>query len=189
MPRKRGGREPFRPTKEELDAAYGKRVKDVIAPGLKVLFVGINPGRHSAAVGHHFAGPANRFWKALQLSGFTDRTLSPFDERDLLLYGLGVTNLVGRATATAAEIDDDEIRRGGRRVVRKARSYKPSFVAFLGLSAYRKAFARPKAPLGLQEQKIGISKVWLLPNPSGLNAHYQLPDFARIFGELRRAVD
>ena len=174
-----------RPTKEEIAAAYGKRVPDVIASGLRVLFCGINPGLYSGAVGHHFARPGNRFWPALHRSGFTPRRLTAFEERELLEFGLGVTNLVERATAGAAELDDDELRRGSRRLLRKVRRVEPGFVAFCGVTAYRVAFGDRSADVGPQERGLGPAHVWVLPNPSGLNAHYQIDDLAREFGRLR----
>ena len=164
-------------------------VPDLIAPGLRVLFCGINPGLVSAATGHHFARPGNRFWPALQASGFTERRLRPSEERLLLDVGLGITNLVGRATASAAELEPVEFRAGRRGLERKARRYEPACVAVLGLGAYRLAFGRPRAETGLQPERLGPAALWLLPNPSGLNAHHQLPDLARAFGELRRFVD
>jgi TDG/mug DNA glycosylase family protein len=179
---------PFRPSKQEIAAAEGAPVADVIAPGLAVLFCGINPGLYSGAVGHHFARPGNRFWKALHAAGFTPRVLSPFEERELLDHGLGITNLVNRATATAAGVSDDELLRGAVLLRRKVRRNRPGWTAMLGLSAYRIAFKRPHAAVGPQEDMIGDTGVWLLPNPSGLNAHYQIPDLARAFGELREAA-
>jgi TDG/mug DNA glycosylase family protein len=180
--------EPCRPTKQQIAAAQGSKVPDVIQPGLAVLFVGINPGLYSGAVGHHFARPGNRFWKALHLAGFTDRVLSPFEEHALLDYGVGVTNLVERATAGADEITAEELRRGAGRLERKICRHQPAFVAFLGLGAFRTAFGRGDADVGPQPEDICRSGVWLLPNPSGLNAHYQLADLARTFGALRRAA-
>jgi double-stranded uracil-DNA glycosylase len=178
---------PWRPTKEQLAAAYGKKISDLIAVDLRVLFVGINPGLYSGAVGHHFARPGNRFWPALHAAGFTPHLLSPFEERELLQYGLGITNLVARTTATAAELTTDELQQGAKLLERKVRRYKPRFVAFLGLDSYRKGLARPRATVGAQEDGIAESRVWLLPNPSGLNAHFQLPDLARLYGELNLA--
>jgi TDG/mug DNA glycosylase family protein len=178
----------WKPTKAEIAAAAGKKVADVMAPDLKVLFCGINPGLYSAAVGHHFARPGNRFWPALHLGGFTDRLLSPFEERELLEGGWGITNVAGRATAGAGELSDEELIAGARRLVRKVRRYRPLFVAFLGITAYRTAFARPKAVLGRQEEKIGGSSIWVLPNPSGRSAHHRLADLARLFAELRQAT-
>lgn len=180
---------PWRPTRAQLDAAYGKRIKDVITDDLDVLFCGINPGLYSGAVGHHFARPGNRFWPALHASGFTPELLGPFAERRLLDLGLGVTNLVGRTTARADELTADELRDGRVRLRRKVRSRRPRFLAILGVTAYRTAFGRPGAVVGEQEDAIGETTVWVLPNPSGLNAHYQLPDLAREFKRLRdRAV-
>lgn len=181
--------QPWKPTKEQLLAAEGKTVRDVIAPGLRVLFCGINPGLYTAAVGHHFARPGNRFWPALFASGFTDRLLSPFDERELLAHGFGITNVVMRATATADQLSRAELREGGKRLAAKTKRYQPEFLAVLGVGAYRAAFGNAKAIIGEQETTIGKTRVWVLPNPSGLNAHYQPKDLARLFGELKDAVE
>lgn len=178
-----------KPTREAILTAAGKTVSDVIAPGLRVLFCGINPGLYTAAVGHHFARPGNRFWPALHRGGFTDRLLSPFEERELLAHSLGITNLVERATATAAELTPEELAEGGRRLTAKVRRYQPRFIAVLGISAYRTAFARPRAVLGRQGEMLDVAGVWVLPNPSGLNAHYQLKELAEMFRELRTAVE
>jgi TDG/mug DNA glycosylase family protein len=178
-----------KPSKEELLAAAGKSVPPVIAPDLRVLFCGINPGLYTAAVGHHFARPGNRFWPALHASGFTDRLLSPFEEDELLARGYGITNVVERATATAAELSPAEYVEGGRKLEAIVRRYRPAFLAVLGVGAYRTAFNRPKAALGLQPEGIGETSVWVLPNPSGLNAHYQPKDLARMFKELRLATE
>jgi TDG/mug DNA glycosylase family protein len=178
-----------KPSKEELSAAAGKTVPSVIAPNLRVLFCGINPGLYTAAVGHHFARPGNRFWPALHASGFTDRLLSPFEEHELLARGYGITNVVARATATAAELSAAEYVAGGRKLKATVRRYNPGFLAVLGVGAYRTAFDSPKAQLGLQPEAIGETSVWVLPNPSGLNAHYQPKDLARMFRELRLAVE
>jgi len=150
-------------------------VPDVLRPGLAVLFCGINPGLWSAAAGHHFARPGNRFWKALHLGGLTPRQLAPDEEDELLALGLGITNLVERATAGAADLRPEELRAGGQRLAAKAAAARPRMVAVLGVGAYRTAFARPKAAVGPQPEPIGGAAAWLLPNPSGLNAHYQLP--------------
>jgi TDG/mug DNA glycosylase family protein len=179
---------PFKPTKLQLIEAAGKTVPDVIGPDLSVLFCGINPGLYTAAVGHHFARPGNRFWPALHGSGFTDRLLSPFEERQLLRLRLGVTNVVARATAAASELTRDDFVKGGARLRAKVRRYRPRIVAVLGVGAYREAFAHPKAVIGEQDEQIGEARVWVLPNPSGLNANYQLNDLVKLFGELRRAV-
>jgi TDG/mug DNA glycosylase family protein len=180
---------PWKPTKAQLLAATGKSVPDVIAPDLKVLFCGINPGLYTAAVGHHFARPGNRFWPALWAAGFTERLLSPFEEHELLARGYGVTNVVMRATATAAELDHDDFVAGGRQLRRKVLRYRPKFLAILGIGAYRAAFDRPKASLGLQEDRVGDTQLWILPNPSGLNAHYQAARLSELFLQLRKASE
>jgi TDG/mug DNA glycosylase family protein len=177
-----------KPTKAEIAAAVGKRVPDVIAPGLAVLFCGINPGLYSGATGHHFARPGNRFWPALHMAGFTDRQLRPWEESQLLEHGLGVTNLVARATATAAELGADELRAGRSRLERKVQRFRPRAVAVLGIGAYRLAFNQPGAVAGRQPAPLGEAILWVLPNPSGLNANHQLPDLTRAFAELRTAV-
>jgi TDG/mug DNA glycosylase family protein len=177
------------PTKAEVAAAAGRTVPDLIAPGLAVLFSGINPGLYSAATGHHFARPGNRFWPALHAAGFTDRVLRPAEEPMLLEVGVGITNLVDRATATAAELSPDELRRGRRALERKVRRYRPRCVAVLGIGAYRAAFELPRAALGRQPERIGTAALWVLPNPSGLNANHQLGDLARAFGALREFVE
>ncbi len=160
----------------------------MLRDGLCVLFVGINPGLYSGATGHHFARPGNRFWRALHDAGFTPRVLSPFEEKELLALGLGITNLVSRATASASELSPQELRAGAERVRRKACRHRPRFVAFLGLGAFRVAFDRRDAVVGQQPEAICDSKVWLLPNPSGLNAHYQLGELARELAALRAAT-
>ena len=158
----------------------------MIAPGLRVVFCGINPGVYSAAVGHHFGRPGNRFWKALHGAGFTERLLSPVEDRSLVTCGLGITNLCARTTARAQELAQDELRRGARSLVRKVRRLHPDWVALLGISAYRIAFARPDAIVGLQPERIGATRLFVLPNPSGLNAHYGLPALVDHFSALRR---
>lgn len=184
------GRDPRLPTRDQIAAAVAATVPDVLGPGLDVLFVGINPGLYSAAVGHHFARPGNRFWKALAGSGFTERVLSPFEDGSLPAYGLGITNLVGRATAAAADLPDDELRAGGRAVARKVRRHGPRAVAFLGIGAYRVAFSRREAAVGpvAGDRELGGAIVWVLPNPSGLNAHYRLADLVASFTDLREAL-
>lgn len=178
-----------KPTKEELLAAKDKVIRDVIADDLKVLFCGINPGLYSGATGHHFARPGNRFWPALYNAGFTDRLLSPHEERELLTRGYGVTNVVARTTARADELSPEELIEGGRRLKMKVRRYRPQVLAVLGISAYRAAFDRPQARLGRQDDSIGETLLWVLPNPSGLNAHYQPKDLARLFREMRLEVE
>ena len=180
---------PWKPTKEQLLAATDKTVRDVIATDLRVLFSGINPGLYTAAVGHHFARPGNRFWPALYAAGFTERVLSPFDERELLKSGYGITNVVMRATASADSLTKDEIVAGGEKLRAKVLRYRPRVLAVLGLGAYRTAFNQPKATVGRQEERLGATVLWVLPNPSGLNANYQAPELARLFRELREATD
>lgn len=178
-----------KPTKEELQAAAGKTVPDLIARNLKVLFCGINPGLYSGATGHHFARPGNRFWPTLYGAGFTERLLAPYEERELLKSGYGITNVVERTSATAAELSQAELEEGGRRLAAKVKKYKPRFLAVLGIGAYRTAFGHPKAALGKQDETIGSTNIWVLPNPSGLNAHYQLKELVKMFQELRLAVE
>lgn len=152
------------------------------------MFCGINPGRYSGATGFHFAGPGNRFWPALFTSGFTDRRLLPSEVGRLPQYGCGITNLVARTTARADELDDEELREGRKRLERKVRRYRPRAVAIIGLGAYRVAFERPKAALGLQPETIAGVPIWVLPNTSGLNAHHQPADFTKQFAALKRAT-
>jgi double-stranded uracil-DNA glycosylase len=180
-------RERIRPTSGEVANAAGRSVPDVLERSLRVVFVGINPGLYSAAVGHHFARPGNRFWKALHGAGFTERVLDASEDGDLPRYGLGVTNLVARATAAAAELDAHELRAGAVRLADKMRAFRPDVVAVLGLGAFRTAFGRPSAVVGPQPDALERSRVWLLPNPSGLNAHHQLPALVGTFAELRAA--
>ncbi len=179
----------FKPTKEDLRDARRRTTEDLIDENLKVLFCGINPGIWSGATGFHFAKPGNRFWKTLHLAGFTDRLLHPSEEHELLENGYGITSFCKRTTATAAELSNEEIVEGGKLLVKKIKRYKPQFLAVLGIGAYRTAFNQRTAKLGLQAEEIGGAKVWLLPNPSGLNAHYQLNDLAKLYGELRRAIE
>jgi|SRR5688572_19068286 len=181
--------QPFKPTKQQLIAAAGQKVPDVIAPNLKVLFCGINPGLYTAAVGHHFARPGNRFWPALFKSGFTDSLVSPFEERELVKSGIGISNVVPHATATAAELTREDFIAGGRALAAKVKRYRPQVVAILGVGAYRNAFAKPKAKIGEQPEGIHDARVWVLPNPSGLNANYQLPELVRMFRQLREVVE
>lgn len=178
-----------RPTRAELQAAAGKTVPDVIAPDLKVLFCGINPGLYTAAVGHHFARPGNRFWPAIYRAGYTGRLLSPFEERELLKDGYGITNVVARATAAADELTREELVEGGRILKEKVRRYTPRILAVLGVGAYRTAFHQPKAVIGRQPEQIDQTMIWVLPNPSGLNAHYLLSELARLFREPREAAE
>jgi TDG/mug DNA glycosylase family protein len=160
----------------------------VIAPGLDVLFCGINPSLLSAERGHHFARPGNRFWKALHGSGFTPRLLSPYEDDSVVDFGIGITNVVDRPTRSAAELSAEELRAGMAALGRLVESYEPSVVAVVGLTAWRSGFERPDAGLGPQPDTVGGRPAWVLPNPSGLNAHYQLPVLIRLFGELRSAT-
>ena len=180
---------PFKPTKQQLAGAKGKTIPDVIAPDLHVLFAGINPGLYTAAVGHHFARPGNRFWPALHQSGFTKRLLSSFEERELLLDGLGITNVVAHATAAAAELTKNDFEIGGRILRKKVQRYRPRILAILGVGAYREAFGRPKAAIGEQDEGFCDTRIWVLPNPSGLNANYQLTELVKLFKQLRKAAD
>jgi double-stranded uracil-DNA glycosylase len=178
---------PHRPTPAELRAARGRRVPDIVAPHLKILFVGINPGLYSGAVGHHFARPGNRFWPALQRAGLTPRLFTPWEERELLKSGIGITNIVNRTTAAASELSKKELASGGRRLAAKIKRLKPRVVAFLGIDAYRTAFGVRQVHVGPQPDATGSARIWVLPNPSGLNAHYQLKEFARLFRRLHAA--
>jgi double-stranded uracil-DNA glycosylase len=178
-----------RPTREELRAAGGRALPDIIAPGLSVLFCGINPSLYSVAVGHHFARPGNRFWPALHRSGFTERQLSPAEDHTLPGYGYGLTNVVARASAGAAELAAAEYVEGGARLVEKLERFRPRWLAVLGVEAFRKAFAQPRAGVGPQPLVVGATRVWVLPNPSGLNAHYQPPALAGVYAVLRAAAE
>lgn len=179
-------------TSEELAAARGRTIPDVLPglgdPRLRVLFSGINPGLVSAATGHHFARPGNRFWPALHGAGFTPRRLDPADQDELARLGLGITNLVARATARADELTPAELVAGGQRLRELAERVRPAWLAIVGITAYRSAFAAPQAAIGPQDETVGSTRVWVLPNPSGLNAHYQLPALITEFTHLRRAA-
>jgi TDG/mug DNA glycosylase family protein len=173
-----------RPTAADLADARDRTIEDVIAPDLRILFVGINPGLWSGATGHHFARSGNRFWRAIHEAGLTPRVLDPWHQHELLTFGIGIVNLVPRTTATAAELTNDELRAGAKALIEKVERYHPRKVAFLGVSTYRTAFGRAKAQIGRQHERIGGSEVWVLPNPSGLNAHYQLPQLAAAYARL-----
>ncbi len=175
-------------TREQLEAARDTTIPDVLADDLDVLFVGINPSLYSAVVGHHFARPGNRFWPALHQGGFTDRQLDPSEQALLVEFGCGLTNVVERATARADELADEEFVAGAAKLERKVRRRRPKCVAFLGITSYRSAFGEKKAVVGPQDHEIGPARVHVLPNPSGLNAHYQIADFARLFRELAEEV-
>ncbi|MGW8952992.1 G/U mismatch-specific DNA glycosylase [Streptomyces sp. NPDC055709] len=175
-------------TPAELEAARDRLVPDVIADGLSVLFCGINPGLMTAATGHHFARPGNRFWPVLHLSGFTARQLKPSEQEELLACGLGITNVAARATARADELSDEEFREGGRLLTEKVERFRPRWLAVAGVTAYRTAFGDRKARIGPQDRMIGDTRIWALPNPSGLNAHWTLPAMAEEFRRLRSAA-
>ena len=178
-----------KPTQADLAGAANRTIEDVIAPGLRVLFVGINPGLYSGWSGYHFARPGNRFWPTLHAAGFTPRRLAPAEQRELLDYGCGVTNFVARATARADELSADELRAGGVRVERLVAAYAPQGVAVLGITAYRAAYARPRAVMGRQPDLLAGRPVWVLPNPSGLNAHYTPASLAEVFRALRLEME
>ncbi len=178
----------FRPTAADLAAARGATIPDLVAPGVRVLFAGINPSLYSAATGYHFARPGNRFWPALHASGFTARLLRP-DEQPLLPgLGLGITNVVARATARADELAGDELRAGGQLLAGLTSRTGAAWLAVLGVTAYRAAFGRPAAAVGRQDETLGGAQVWVLPNPSGLNAHWSAAALAAEFGRLRQAA-
>jgi double-stranded uracil-DNA glycosylase len=177
-----------RPSRADLVAAAGRTIPDVIAPDLAVLFAGINPGLWSAATGHHFARPGNRFWPALHRGGFTPRQLRPDEQETLLGYRLGITNLVDRGSARADELTVDELVAGARRLSAKVRRYRPEWLAVLGVTAYRSAFGKRAVRVGPQEERIGGTRIWVLPNPSGLNAAWTTPRLAEAFTDLRRAA-
>lgn len=177
-----------RPTPADLAAARDRTIPDVVGPGLAVLFCGINPGLWSGALGQHFARPGNRFWPALHRSGFTPRQLRPDEQGTLLSYGLGVTNLVTRTTARADELTRAELAAGAVRLNRLVQQHAPRWLAVLGVTAYRSGFGRPNATVGSQDELLGRTGLWVLPNPSGLNAHYQLEALTAEFARLRAAA-
>ncbi|SDX26860.1 TDG/mug DNA glycosylase family protein [Amycolatopsis xylanica] len=176
------------PSKEELEAARGKLLDDLLAPGLDVVFAGINPGLYSTAMGFHFARPGNRFWPALHGGGFTPRKFDPGEQHELLELGIGITNVVARTTARADELSKQELREGGEQLAAKMREFRPNWLAVVGITAYRTAFSRPRAVVGPQDERIGDTRLWVLPNPSGLNAHWTPAGLAEEFGRLRTAV-
>src|SRR2546423_11834317 len=180
---------PPKPSAADIADAAGKGIRDVVAPDLRVLFVGINPGLYTAATGHHFARPGSRFWPALHAAGFTPRLLHPSEQRLLLQSGYGITNLVNRATATADEVAPREFVAGRRRLPAKVRRLRPKAVAFLGVGAFCHAFGLRRASLGEQPERLEGARVWVLPNPSGLNANYQLGALVELFRSLKNATD
>ncbi|MAT68956.1 MAG: mismatch-specific DNA-glycosylase [Planctomycetaceae bacterium] len=176
---------PAKPTKAQLQAAYNKTVPDIVPDDMVVLFAGINPGLYTAAIGRHFGRPGNRFWPALHAGGFTPRLFSPYESDLLLDLHLGVTNVVARATARADELTDDELRAGGKILAAKVQRWRPTVIAFVGIGPYRVVTGDRRAGVGLQAAPFGGAPAWVLPNPSGLNAHYQPPALAKLFRELR----
>jgi double-stranded uracil-DNA glycosylase len=177
-----------KPTRDEIAGAVGLTIPDLLGEDMRVLFAGINPSLYSAATGHHFARPGNRFWPALHRSGFTPRTLHPAEQFALPVLGLGITNVVARATARADELSPAELVDGGALLAELVSRWRPRFLAILGVTAYRTAFARPRAVIGPQDHELGGVRVWVLPNPSGLNARFQIDDLAAEFAALRRAM-
>ncbi|MFE3019849.1 G/U mismatch-specific DNA glycosylase [Streptomyces sp. NPDC059256] len=176
-------------TPDELEAARDRVIDDVVAGGLSVLFCGINPGLMSAATGHHFARPGNRFWPVLHRAGFTPHQLQPAQQRELLTYGFGITNVVARATARADELSREEYVEGGRLLTAKVERLEPRWLAVVGVMAYRTAFGERAAQVGPQERTIGATRIWVLPNPSGLNAHWSTAAMAEEYGLLREAAE
>ena len=176
---------PWKPTKAQVLAAHNQRVPDLVAMNLIVLFAGINPGLYTAAIGYHFGRPGNRFWPALFEGGFTPRLFSPFESSLLLELQFGITNVVDRATARADELTADELRAGAKRLQLKVQKWRPTVVAFVGIGPYRLISGKKDARVGLQNELFGGSHAWVLPNPSGLNAHYLPATLAQLFGDLR----
>lgn len=187
--RSRAATSSARPSKSELAAARDRVLRDVIAPGLKILFCGINPGLYSGATGHHFARPGNRFWPALHAAGFTPQRLYPSEQRQLLDFGYGITNLVNRTTASADELAPAELAEGRARLAKKVKRFRPEVVAFLGVGAYGDAFGLKRVSIGQQSECFEGARVWVLPNPSGLNANYQMPQLVALFRALREHVE
>ena len=179
----------YRPSPADLAAAADRTIPDVAGPGLRVLFAGINPGLYSAATGYHFARPGNRFWPALHLAGFTDRVLRPHEQRLLLSYGLGITNVVSRATARADELGPEEIRVGGRALAAKVARLRPEWLAVVGITVYRTAFTQPAAAAGPQPETLAGARLWVLPNPSGLNASWTTSRLVEAFRNFRLHVE
>ena len=179
----------MKPTQADLLAAANKSIPDVIQADLRILFCGINPGLYSAAIQHHFGRPGNRFWPTLHRAGFTPRQFTPYEERELLPLGYGITNVVERSSARADELSGEELLVGGERLRQRVIDYRPKVLAVLGITAYRGAFLQPKAQMGLQSETIGATKIWVLPNPSGLNAHHTLDSLAALFRQLNHFVN
>lgn len=175
-----------KPTKADLENAKSKILDDTIDYGLRVLFCGINPGLYTAAIGFPYGRPGNRFWPTLYAAGFTPRLLDPSEHRELLILGFGLTNVVKRATNSEAELSKEEFVEGGKVLVQKVDLYRPDWIAFVGIGAYRRAFDRPKALIGEQSERFGETKIWILPSPSGLNAHYAGEKLVNEFAAFRQ---
>jgi TDG/mug DNA glycosylase family protein len=181
-------------TRQELEAARSRTVDDLLGPGVRLLFVGINPGLWTAAANAHFARPGNRFWPALHLAGITPSLVDasagmPADAAaDLIARGVGITNLVARATARADEVTRSELHEGARRLVALVEQHRPAVVAVLGLTAYRAAFEHRNAVAGRQSETLGGAELWVLPNPSGLNAHESLASLAAAYRAVAEAA-
>lgn len=178
----------MKPTKEDLEAARGTTLPDVIAKNLDVLFCGINPGLYTAAVQQHFGRPGNRFWPTIFRAGFTPRLFHPSEQRALLPLGLGITNVVARATTAADELTAEELQAGAKTLEKKVMRYAPRVLAIVGVGAYRTGFGRPRAKIGLQGETIGATRIWILPNPSGLNANYRPDELVALYRELREWI-
>jgi TDG/mug DNA glycosylase family protein len=182
-------RNSSKPTNQELQNAADKSICDVIAPGLHLLFCGINPGLYSAYTGYHFARPGNRFWQTLYTAGFTPTRLTPSRQDALLDIGIGLTNLVERASASARTLKRAELVTGGERFIDRVELLRPRAVAILGIGAYRRAFSEPDAAIGRQMPGLGPAPLWVLPNPSGANAHYPPPILTKVFRDFRRELE
>lgn len=174
----------IKPTKEQVQAAAGKTIPDLISTDLKVLFCGINPGLYSGATGYHFARPGNRFWPALNAAGYTEEILKPDQGAMLLAAGYGITNLVERSTASAAEVTSEELISGRLMLEQKLQKFSPAILAVLGITAFHTAFDCNDAAFGLQKGKLKNVEIWILPKPSGLNAHFTPPALAEAFRDL-----
>jgi TDG/mug DNA glycosylase family protein len=181
-------------TRDQLHAFRDRTVPDLVGPGLRLLFVGINPGLWTAAAGAHFAHPANRFYPALHAAGLTEHRMrvsagmAESDHWHLVERGIGITNLVERATARADELNRAELVAGGRRLVDKVAAWKPKVVAVVGIGAYRIGFSKPKAAAGRQPEQMSGADVFVLGNPSGLNAHETVATLALAFREVAVAA-
>lgn len=175
-------------TSEDPAGAAGRTIPDLVGPGLRVLFCGINPGLVSGARGLHFARPGNRFWRVLYGAGFTDRVLDPAEQRQLVDLRLGITNLVPFTSRAAADLSPVQLREGADLLEQKVARLRPAYLAVLGMQAYRTAFGRPRATIGRQPEDLGRAELWLLPNPSGLQARYGVADMVAMYEDLRLAA-